>query len=430
MKAFYSRRPGISLLTLTAVFAAGSVLAWQTRGNPAAKPLPLASIKKRPERKFDWSAKLDLRKAEPRGDRLVQVLEDGSRVRYTIDPVLQKWAENYMAQYELPYGAMVMYDLDSGEVMVMAGHSSRKTSIDPQELCLTPWAPAASVFKLVTATALLENGVPGHTSVCYHGGLRGLQRHHIVDNPKRDTSCKSMSYAIAKSVNPIMAKLAVRYLSQGRLSHWAQRYGFNKPLPFELPVQPSKAEIPKGDLALARVAAGFWHTETSVLHGAMIGGVPAANGRLVYPHVVAEIQREDGRRITPERVKSRRVMSAASAQHLRKMMLRTTQIGTARRGFISRRGQPFLAGVEVGGKTGSLARKSPYLHYNWFVGFAPAEAPRVAFAVLLGNPARWHIKAHTAARNLLGKYLEVRKARDERPAVASARPAARAKAAQ
>jgi cell division protein FtsI/penicillin-binding protein 2 len=201
-------------------------------------------------------------------------------------------------------------------------------------------------------------------------------------------------------------------------------------LPFELPVQPSKADIPSGQgIELARVAAGFWHTETSVLHGAMIAGVPAAGGKLVYPHVVSEIRRANGSRINMDRKRPRRVMSASSARHLRKMMARTTRIGTARRGFISRRGRPFLPDLKVGGKTGSLSRKSPYLHYNWFVGFAPADSPRVALAVLVGNPARWRIKAHTAARNLLAKYLESRKTKDEPPPVA-ARPAARAKAAQ
>lgn len=438
MKAFFFRRPGMGVLVLITVFSSGGVLAWQTAAEPHRAPVALSTRAAAPTPaapRADWREQLDLSRATVKQNKLVQRLPDGTEITYSLDTDLQSWATNYLQRYELPYGAMFMYDLQSGKTIVMAGYSARKPTMGAQDLCLVPWAPAASVFKLVTAAALLENGVPPSTEVCYHGGLRGLKQHHIEDHPEWDTACRTLSYAVAKSVNPVMAKLAVRYLNQGELRRWARRHGFNREIPFELVVQPSRAAIPSKPLELARVAAGFWHTETSVLHGAVIGGVAATGGELRWPRIVEHVAAPDGRVIEPERPEPERVMSRRSARRLARAMQLTTRIGTARRGFRARRGLgKFFLGdeIQVGGKTGSLSRSNPYVHYNWFVGFAPASRPRVAFGVLLGNPARWRIKAHTAARMLLAQYFEARrKARELRekqhrerqpPAVALASP--------
>jgi peptidoglycan glycosyltransferase len=413
MKAFLCKRPGISVLTLLAVFATGSVLAWQTRQSPNHKLVPLSVIKKKVVHKpaLDWRKQLNLGRSMVHGGHLVQNLKDGSRVTYTLDPDLQQWATSFMKNYELPYAGMVMFEVKTGKVRVMAGHSTANPKMGAEDLCLAPWAPAASIYKLVTASALLDSGVPADTTVCYHGGLRGLRQHHIVDNPAIDTRCKTLSYAVAKSVNPIVAKLATRYLSRRSMQRWSRRYGFNRPIPFEIPVQPSKAYIPAGTLARAKVAAGFWHTETSVLHGALIGSVAGNDGVMRWPSIVESVRKPDGRMVIPEVREDERVMSRGAARRLARAMLSTTTIGTARRGFHSRRGKPFLGKTKVAGKTGSLSRKKPFLHYNWFVGYAPADRPEVAFAVLLGNPARWRIKAHSAARMLLNQYFKAQRRR-------------------
>jgi cell division protein FtsI/penicillin-binding protein 2 len=415
MKAFLNKRPGISVLTLLAVFATGSVLAWQTRTSPHQQLVPLSMTQKKLVRKpsLDWRKRLDLGRSMVQGGELVQQLKDGSRVTYTLDPDLQQWATSFMKKYELPYAGMVLFDVKSGKVRVMAGHSTNNHEMGAEDLCLTPWAPAASIYKLVTASALLDSGVPADTTVCYHGGLRGLRKHHIVDNPSLDTRCKTLSYAVAKSVNPIVAKLATRYLSRRSMQRWSRRFGFNRPIPFELTVQPSKAYIPADKLARAKVAAGFWHTETSVLHGALIGAVAGNEGLMRWPRIVESVRKPDGRVVIPTVKEDERVMSRVAAQRLARAMASTTTIGTARRGFHSRRGVPFLKKTQVAGKTGSLSRRNPFLHYNWFVGFAPAQRPEVAFAVLLGNPAKWRIKAHSAARMLLDQYFRAQRRRLE-----------------
>lgn len=82
---------------------------------------------------------------------------------------------------------------------------------DPS-LALTTWAPAASVFKIVTAGALLEQGVKPSTRVCYHGGVRSVTESNLEDD-RHDRACQDLSYGLAHSQNAILAKLAHQHLA-------------------------------------------------------------------------------------------------------------------------------------------------------------------------------------------------------------------------
>jgi peptidoglycan glycosyltransferase len=63
--------------------------------------------------------------------------------------------------------------------------------------------------------------------------------------------------------------------------------------------------------------------------------------------------------------------------------------------------------VSVAGKTGTLSAQTDkgYLGSSWFIGYAPADHPQVAFAVALGNHASWRIKASYVGRRLITEYL-------------------------
>ena len=101
------------------------------------------------------------------------------------------------------------------------------------------------------------------------------------------------------------------------------------------------------------------------------------------------------------------MLSPTVAAALSKMMTRACDTGTAPAGaFHDRKGKRFLGGVPVAGKTGSLSVQTPrYRGYSWFVGFAPADQPEVVIAVLLANPEKWRLQAHTAARMILEAAL-------------------------
>jgi cell division protein FtsI/penicillin-binding protein 2 len=65
-----------------------------------------------------------------------------------------------------------------------------------------------------------------------------------------------------------------------------------------------------------------------------------------------------------------------------------------------------LGDIEVAGKTGSLSNhEKPFKDYSWFVGFAPADDPRIAVAAVVVNGLKWRIHAPYVAREALRAYL-------------------------
>jgi peptidoglycan glycosyltransferase len=335
---------------------------------------------------------------DPALGRYVAPLGDGRAV-LTLDPRLQDRLERSLARYRVPWGATVLLEAGSGRVLALAEHSVAEP--DREGLSLSALAPAASIFKIVTAAALLERGVRPEDEVCYHGGRRRLQPRLLADDPRRDRRCLSLASAFGLSANVVFAKLAGRGLDADGLRAVAERFLFNAPIGFAAPVETSAATIPADAFGLANTAAGFGEVTLSPLHAALVASVVANGGLLVPPVLVEEI---DGAPLAAARAPTR-VVDEAVAADLAGMMRETVTSGTARRVF--RRASGPLRGVEVAGKTGSLADARPYRDYSWFVGYAPADRPAVIVATVVVNERLWHARAPTVAREALEAFFGV-----------------------
>jgi len=396
-----------------------AALPWQDRLDLAAlKPVPIGAPP------GDAPAKAAGKSTDPDfaglasglgNSRLVQELSDGHRILYTLDPVLQDAALQIFRNREVPYAAAVILDVRDNSVLAMAGHSSSDPQVDPLEIVTTAWAPAASTFKLVTAAGLLKNKLAnGKTKVCFSGGLHGITDELLADDAGRDERCDDLGGAIAHSHNVVVAKLALRHMTADTLIDTAKLFKFESDIPFEFPVERSPALVPADAKERARVAAGFWHVDMSPLHGALLASIFARDGIYQAPHVLAQVRAPDGSDRTPALPPTERVLPKDVADQVGEMMVRTTSEGTARGSFRDRQGVYYIPDVEVAGKTGSLTgKRAPGLNYNWFVGYAPADRPEIAFAVLLANEPKWQIKAHYAARRLVQIYLQRRAAINE-----------------
>jgi cell division protein FtsI/penicillin-binding protein 2 len=172
-------------------------------------------------------------------------------------------------------------------------------------------------------------------------------------------------------------------------------------------VEPSHLDVPADDgLEFARTAAGFWHSTLSPLHGALVAAAIANRGQMPAPMLIDRAVDRDGRPVIPAMAAPRHVVDAAAAREVGRMMELTTRIGTAKGTFRDRRGRRLLP-FEVAGKTGTLSAETDhgYVGYSWFVGYAPAERPTIAFAVVLGNNPTWRIKATYVGRHIVSEVL-------------------------
>jgi len=347
---------------------------------------------------------IDLSRMTLRGDELEVPLPDGRAAVLTLDPALQARAEAALAEADAPYGAIVVMDTE-GRLLALAGRSTAEPSLGIEALALTPWAPAASVFKVVTSAALVDAGVAPEETVCFHGGRRSVERSNLADS-KRDRACESFTRALARSQNAVIAKLAVRHLDPPTLRRAADSFGFGEAPAFALRAESGAADIPETPLEFARVAAGFWKTDLSALGGALLAGTVATGGLRLTPRIVEAVRDADGAERELASVAPRRVLAAATAAKVGAMMGQTTEMGTAWTAFHDRRGRRHLGDVVVAGKTGSLSRRQPSeLNYSWFVGFAPLERPEIVVSVVLGNGPRWRLKSHALARMVLEAAL-------------------------
>jgi cell division protein FtsI/penicillin-binding protein 2 len=334
----------------------------------------------------------------------------------TIDPELQKVASDILSAHHLPEAAVVLMDVSTGRILVYASHVEKG---QPRDLCVEATAPAASVFKIVTATALVEHAALGpEERTCYSGGEQRILEKDLEPNPRRDRWCATLAGAMGRSLNTVFARLALQHLKPATLGETARGLGFGAALPFDLAPQPSALAIPEDSLGFARTAAGFWNTTLSPLHAAWLSATVARGGEPVRPVLVASVSDEGASSPTwtaPTGLAQKRAMKAETAQAVTTMMETTVSDGTSYRAFHDARGRAFLPGLSIAGKTGTLTDASTQRYYTWFTGFGPskpatmpeggAEPPKVAIGVLVVNGPQWRVKANVVAREVLRAYF-------------------------
>lgn len=332
--------------------------------------------------------------------------------RLTVDPSLQTTALALMRAHHLPEAAVVLMDTATGRLLVYASHVDHG---DKHDLCAEAGAPSASVFKVVTAAALVEDAHLGaDTKQCYSGGEQRISALDLVDSPQRDRWCTTLAGALGRSINTVFARLAKEHLAPAQLDAMARRFGYGQAMAFDVPVQPSTLHVPSEPLGFARTAAGFWNTSLSPLGAVEMSAIVARGGETIRPSVVESVTSDASGVVwsAPETPESRRVIASETAAELETMMARTVSEGTSYRAFHDANGRAFLPGIPVAGKTGTLTDGDTQRYYTWFTGFAPLRAEpgsgQVAIAALVINGPSWEVKANVLARDVLRAYFKAR----------------------
>jgi penicillin-binding protein A len=250
------------------------------------------------------------------------------------------------------------------------------------------WYPPGSTFKLVTAAAALEAGLATPDTTFDDPVEQELpQTTSVIRNFGRG-SCAgggsiTLSEAMAVSCNTTFAKLGLDLGSEA-LVEMAEAFGLNQRLigSDQVP-SPLESRMPD-DLnppQAAQSAIGQFDVRTTPLQMAVITATIANEGRSMTPHLVRAIQDEraaslvsyDPEPFTPDGRSDNQVISAQTAAQLRDMMVRVVTDGTGRNAAIP--------GISVAGKTGTAETGGPPT--VWFAGFAPADDPQVAVAIVV-----------------------------------------------
>jgi cell division protein FtsI/penicillin-binding protein 2 len=349
---------------------------------------------------------IDMTRIDDRGNAAVAPAHGNRRAELTLSPKYQRAAIALLRAGHVPEGAIVMTDIKTGRVLVWASYVDEGAIHD---IAGEATAPSASVFKIVTATALLESaGLGPSTKQCYSGGEHAIRAADMVENKKRDKWCATMAQAMGRSLNTVFARLAAKNLDKGKLESAANKLGWGQDVPFDVKVGQSTLTVPDDDLGFARTAAGFWNSTLSPFQGANLATTIANGGEMVRLFVVSSVKDEEGELYHGPSTRQvvRRAINESTAAALTTMMEETVESGTSYKSFHDRAGRPYLPDIRVAGKTGTLTKPTPEgPFYTWWVGFAPSDKPEVAVSVLVANGAKWRVKATNVAADMLRVYF-------------------------
>ena len=325
---------------------------------------------------------------------------------YTVDPVLQASVEEVFRAHKPPYAAFVALDPKTGKILALAEYARDKS--ENGGIWNRATYPAASVFKIITAACALEKGaLDPESPVSFRGNQYRLGPGKINNSSKWEHQTQ-FDEALGKSNNVVFGRVASNLVGSDTLRQYSSAFGFNRPLPFDFPVEMSKAVIPEESYALARCGAGFGEVTLNPLHGALIAAAVANQGIMMRPYLIERVLSTEGESLYEAHAAAwARPISAKTAQNLNRMMRRTVEDGTAARTF-QRYGRDLVDKVEVSGKTGSLSGDNPPGFYDWFVGLAPAEDPQIAFSAMAINHQGYKFRGAFVAQEALKTFFRHR----------------------
>lgn len=336
-------------------------------------------------------------------------LRSGYDLNLTIDHTLQEYAYNQLNGRQ---GAIVALEPSTGRILSMvsfpdfepeaASLEQNWSSIVEQEnapllsrATQGLYAPG-STYKIATTAAAYANGMTKRTfedtGVFEKDGLKiknyGETAHGTID----------LEQAFTVSSNYAFCELGYD-LGPEAVRENAEKFGIGKSFDFDLSTSQSQIQYKKmhpADAALVSIGQG--QLLMTPLHVAMMGAAVANDGKMMTPYLVDTITTASGITIgTTKPSLFATPMSRSCASYIEGLMCKVVENGTGRGARIS--------GISVAGKTGTAENETNKDH-AWFVGYAPADNPKIAVAVILEyDGGAGGTNAAPIARNVMRKYL-------------------------
>lgn len=340
----------------------------------------------------------------------VRVTFDGRpyQVNTSLDLGLQQYLLKKMDRVNSRYIGIVAMQPDTGRLLAMAGFNKVDPKHDP---CLSADFPAASLFKIITAAAVVEEkGYTAGSRIKFNGYKHTLYKRQLTDKTNRYTNSISLKDSFAQSVNPVFGKIGALYLDRHALELYGDAFAFNRNVDFELPWPTSHLTVKDESYNRAEIASGFnRRTTLSPLHGAVIVSAVVNDGVPVEPTLVERIVDEQGEavyRTHPRFLEA--AISQETAHVLQQLMAATVTSGTARKIFRGYRRNKVLSRLNLGGKTGSIYNHDHDARFDWYVGFATEKkgTEKMVIAVVVAHEEYIGIRAGRYARMAIEHYFK------------------------
>jgi len=371
----------------------------------------------------------------------------GENLILSLDVDVQKIVERALAPHRA--GAVVVLDVETGRLLAIAstpGFDSNELSgqltVDGsarlfgnpnrpfRHRALSETYGPGSTFKLISALAALEDGLisPEEKTRCNHFVQIGRRRFKCTKNH----GVVNLHKAIVESCNVYFYELAMRPNIMSRFTRYANELGLGAPSGLGIPGEnpgfiPTEqwhrerghAESNNSTFMIGHAlntAIGEGANRVTALQMALVYSALATDGVLWLPQIIERIESYDGKVLEtfPPRIRRHISISPDTMSFLKSALIGVvnTPGGTAYKARSTL--------VTVAGKTGtSQVRKGPdpktgepplpheQLDHAWFAGFAPANKPRIAFAVIIEHGGHGGDVAAPVAVNISERYMEL-----------------------
>ena len=320
----------------------------------------------------------------------------------TLDEVIQFNAEYHLKKqverYKADSGMAVVMNPNSGEIYAMANvpqfNPNNYNKFTPEtrknNTVVSSYEPG-SIFKPIVAAAALDNGIPQPRDkfFCENGSFK-IGGRNIGEASGHKYGSLSMQEIIAKSSNIGAIKIAQK-LGKDSFYEYIRKFGFGEKTSIRLPGVSSGLLGKRKNWNERSLASISFGQEIAVTPLQMVVALSAiANGgTLMEPHIAKALMR-DGKiikEIKPKKI--RRVISEKTSRQMMEILKFVVENGTGKKAAID--------GFEVAGKTGTAQKyitetqsysKTEFI--SSFIGYAPADDPRLAILVMIDNPKGRH----------------------------------------
>ncbi|MBX7433767.1 D,D-transpeptidase PbpA [Mycobacterium sp. Y57] len=332
----------------------------------------------------------------------------GGNVATTINPQVQQAAWDAMQEgCDGPcQGSVVALEPSTGRILAMvsspsydpnllASHDAAEQDAAWEQLrddpaspllnrAISETYPPGSTFKVITTAAALQAGATPDTQLTAAPQIQLPDSTATLENfggtPCGGGPSASLEYAFAHSCNTAFVELGIDTGAE-KLRATAAAFGIDT-APEPIPLQVVKSTVgPISDAAaLGMSSIGQKDVALTPLQNAMVAATVANKGVTMRPYLVDRIQGPDLSTIAAtEPAQERQAVPEQVADTLTDLMVAAEQV-TQQKGAI--------AGVQIASKTGTAEhgtdpRNTP--PHAWYIAFAPAQAPKVAVAVLVEN---------------------------------------------
>jgi penicillin-binding protein A len=304
------------------------------------------------------------------------------------------------------FGAVVAIEPSTGAIKVMASNApfdpnrypteNKQLNANKIETPLLNRAtqgryPPGSTFKVVTAAAGLESGRITPETTINAPGVIIDEGHELRNDFSKDWGEIPLDTALTNSVNTWFGQLG-QQVGQSQLFEQMEKFGFNSKPPIDLPsdellesgvydIEAERMLNRHNPVDLARVAIGQERLLATPLQIAMVAAAVANKGKLMKPQIWNRVVDPDGRTVKHlDPSLYGQAITPKTAEELTTAMEGVVSEGTGTNAAIE--------GVQVAGKTGTAETPGNEAcgggeeeNQAWFMGFAPADEPKIAIAV-------------------------------------------------